>query len=88
MTPEMQDAVFDILVEECGAPAIMREEFKLNWPGCIEYRFKGLLGFGGKVWASHTPGGRVAVSCYPEDRTTRRDAIVKAANDRLRALSA
>lgn len=77
------NTVFDILVEECGAPSIMREEFKLSWPDCVEYRFKGLLGNGGKVWATRFP--RLPyVTCYTEDRTDRRIEMISAANKRLR----
>jgi hypothetical protein len=82
LTDKSLDAVFDILVEECGASSVMREEFKLNWPECIEYRFQGLLGFGGKVWAG-TVGRPPYVSCYLEDRTPKRDEMIQAANQRL-----
>lgn len=87
LTDKSLDAVFDILVEECGAPSIMRQEFKANWPECVEYRFQGLLGFGGKVWG---PGVAIPippkVTCYPEDRTARRDEMVRQANGRLAEL--
>lgn len=82
MTPETQDAVFDILVEECGAPMIMREEFKLNWPQCGEYRFQGRLGFGGKVWAPAN-GRSPTVTCYLEDRNPERRGRIWRANERL-----
>jgi hypothetical protein len=79
--------VYKVLVEECGAPDSVdsvnlfvqvsgRQE---NSP--LEYRFQGALGFGGKLY---TPEMRV--SCYREDETPERLAMIDRANARLAAL--
>lgn len=84
----MSDATFHeqvwaVLNEECGAAATMPHEFTHHWPKCVEYRFQGDLGFGGKVYAQ---GNRLWVSCYGENRTTARDSMIEKANSRLAAL--
>jgi len=71
--------VAQIVVEECGATPDAFLGFNQHWP-CMEWRFVGALGFGGKVHATH---GRVYVSCYPEDRTPAREAMIERANERL-----
>lgn len=90
MTYEQIDAIYDILVEECGAPdghdaLSIRSQFFFHFPACGEFRFMGSLGFGGKVWA---PSGRrpPRVSCYREDATPGRLAAIDRANERLEAL--
>jgi hypothetical protein len=45
-----------------------------------EWRVGGKLGFGGKFWRYD---GKVFVTCYPEDRTPERDAIIKQTNEEL-----
>jgi hypothetical protein len=85
------DQVWTILVEECGAPddELSRRSFihiMLNEPDTMEYRFQGKLGFGGKFW----PGGDFYpphVSCYMEDETDERRAMIRRANSRLRNLT-
>lgn len=65
---EAIEAIWQILVEECGADDEIRyphlgmsttkAEFVHNWP-CGEFRFMGDLGFGGKVrqpWSVATKG--------------------------------
>lgn len=78
--------VYDILVEECGAPddRLSRLSFGSNWP-CWEYRFQGKLGFGGKVWGN--AGAPYYVNCYPEDMTDERRVMIDAANKRLAGLT-
>jgi hypothetical protein len=83
MTRGIIAEIFDILVDECGARESEREDFFHHWPECVEYRFQGKLGFGGKVFCS---GGKVWVSCYLEDETPERNEIIKRANDRIAAL--
>lgn len=80
--PYGHDTIYDILVAECGAPDNERDrfEFSVGFPKCVEWRFCGRLGFGGKVWWAR---GELFVSCYPEDATPERDAMVAAANERL-----
>lgn len=80
-------AVWQVLVEECGAwngDEHALRAFEHHWPGCVEYRFQGKLGFGGKVWANM---GRVYVTCYPEDSTREREGMIAAANARLDAMA-
>jgi hypothetical protein len=76
-------SVWDVLVAECGARESERQDFMHHWPKCVEYRFCGSLGFGGKVWSNN---GRVYVSCYQEDETPERRALVDQTNARLDAL--
>lgn len=80
------DAVYDVLVEECGAldDDQERHSFKLLWPECVEFRFQGRLGFGGKVWHNRR---RVYVTCYPEDQIPERLAMIERANERLAAVA-
>lgn len=77
--------VYDILVEHCAASDSLdeRRAFAVQWPDCVEYRFMGELGFGGKVWWSR---GKCYVTTYPEARTDERDAMVAAANEALSLL--
>ena len=49
-----------------------------------EWRFQGLLGFGGKVRSDESK--LFWVDCYPEDATEERKAIVERANAALKAL--
>jgi hypothetical protein len=81
-------AIWRVLVEECGrsASAVMAEQFVLAQArGCIEFRFQGALGFGGKFW---NYDGRWFVKCYPEDETPERLRMIAAANARLAELKA
>lgn len=83
------DAVYDVLVREAGALSdrIERECFVIAHEGgewrtrCEEYRFQGLLGFGGK-YRSKTN----TVDCYPEDMTPERAEIIARTNAALAAL--
>jgi hypothetical protein len=82
------DAVWDILVAECGAVERGRARFSAYLdghepPSGFEYRFTGSLGDGGK---HHRQGGREWVSCYAADETPVRLASIAAANLRLSAL--
>lgn len=90
MTNEEAKAVYDVLVEECGATSILNDPYARNnfqssvtQDGFTEYRFIGKLGFGGKFWDSH---GKWYVSCYPEDRTAERNTMIATANVRLEAM--
>lgn len=81
-TKDLPD-IWDILVTECGARDDLFREFQATWPRCVEFRFSGNLGFGGKVWANK---GRVYVTCYREDETPERLTAIEIANKRLREL--
>ena len=93
ITETVAHQIWTILSDTCGANpdpdawgqrasfvscAINQEEYQ-RW---IEWRFGGSLGFGGKVWNN----GNFYVTCYSEDRTPERDAMIDAANIRLSAL--
>jgi len=76
--------IYDILVEECGAGEHNRIFFVVaqEQGGCVEYRFQGSLGFGGKFWNSN----QWYVTCYGEDYTKERLAAIDRANQRLTVL--
>jgi hypothetical protein len=89
------DAAWTILVEHCAAREDGRAEFvasvtrRSEGSRNGEYRFGGALGFGGKFWWDTMPlAGRPAlrVSCYREDMSAERRAMIDAANARLAAL--
>ncbi len=74
--------VWKILVEECGASPI-ETAFVSRQGDFTEWRFIGGLGFGGKIWKGR---GRLYVTCYCEDETSKRLAMIKRANLRLEEL--
>ena len=82
------DAAYTVLVEECGArDDDQRQHFLVAVEGFkrFEYRFMGALGFGGKLWLS--VGLReLYVTCYREDETPARLAMIERANARLAEL--
>ena len=43
--------IWKILVNYGGANAEQWDEFSHHWPGCGEFRFMGVFGFGGKIFA-------------------------------------
>ena len=74
------DAVYDVLVREAGADAEewARRHFVYNHTPpqvCEEFRFQGMLGFGGKYRS-----GTNTVDCYPEDMTPERAEIIARTN--------
>lgn len=82
-------AVYDLLVAEAGATASLnaRDSFigafcQVEYP-TTEYRFQGNLGFGGKLYRS---GGRCWVSCYHENETPERKAVIERVNAELSQL--
>lgn len=84
------NAVYDVLVEECGAhdSPDERAALAIHWPDCREYRFQGKLGFGGKVWWNPSRSRpAVYVTCYREDQSDERNAMIERANARLSPLS-
>lgn len=80
LTEQQKRTVWDVLVDACGARPEQWADFNYHFPQCREYRFQGTLGFGGKVYAD---ARRVRVSCYSEDRTPERDALIELANAAL-----
>lgn len=89
MTREVASMVYDLLVHSAGANPADKENFigsHLDIPDHgSEWRFQGLLGFGGKFY---TDGGgtNFRVGCYPEDETTISRLIIAKLNSRLREL--
>jgi hypothetical protein len=89
MTRKQGNCVYDLLVEQAGAPEDLREDF-LYWLATdaqprnyAEFRFQGKLGFGGKFWLT---GDGMYVTCYWEDVTPEREKILKTVDDSLAAL--
>ena len=84
MNEATANAIYDILVEECGAPMRNRRDFVYHQTDSDirEWRFSGSLGFGGKFWRSD----KWYVSYYQEHQTPERDAMERAANARLATL--
>jgi hypothetical protein len=75
--------IYDILLE-AGATERWREDFVMHMSGTTrEYRFGGVLGFGGKFY---NYADRWYISCYPEDRTDERAALIETINAKLLAL--
>lgn len=79
---------WDILVEHAGASkdpdartSFVHAYTERKFPAS-EWRFGGHLGFGGKFWRN----GRYYISCYPEDRTKKREAIIEKVNALLTEL--
>lgn len=72
--------IWDILVKHGGAWRDDRGQF-LAVGGrhidgsCLEYRFVGLLAFGGKVWINNRE--KPYVTCYPENETPDRMKLIK-----------
>ncbi len=82
LAPALAGKVHDILVACAGARRSDLHSFVFAMgEGCEEYRFGGSLGFGGKFWTE-----RFAVSCYPEDETIMRLAVIDNTNQALSLL--
>lgn len=77
------EAIWHILVTEGGANAEDRDAFIAQWPDCVEYRFGGHLGSGGKVWAPGSKRSVPVVDFYPESSTVSRRAIAARINVHL-----
>lgn len=73
--------VWSVLVEHAGAKESMRDEFLAVHD--YEFRFQGVLGFGGKVYGKHT----LHVDCYTEDYTPARRAVIERVNNILACVS-
>lgn len=88
MTP---GEIWDVLVRLCKASALEKAQFEsyvlehAMSHSVREYRFQGALGFGGKVWLN--TGEFPYVTCYPEDLTDSREAMIRSANEALKKLS-
>lgn len=86
LTETLANKIFDILVSHAGADKSIRESFVYSQTqGCMEFRFGGLLGFGGKFWNDH---GHFYITGYPEDMNDKRRKIITETNITLTLLVA
>lgn len=79
MTEVQANAIYDVLVEECGAREIDRNDFCIHiLGGCREYRCCHALGTSGRFY-------RETMRCdyYCEDHTPERKTIKETANRKL-----
>lgn len=87
LTYEQAEALYDILVEECGANPDPHEKWSYaryaiaEETMASEYRFQGNLGFGGKI---KNNSGRVYVCCYREHETPARLEMMARADARIK----
>ena len=80
---EYFSAIFDVLTLCAFTPESLREQFIYAMQdGCREFRIGGRLGYGGKYWREANE-----VTCYAEDYTDRRRAIIDDTNGHLKHLS-
>lgn len=91
--PLTAEEIYDQLVDLCGASnapwprahfvSVVRhyQEDKDPHRGPLEYRFQGILGFGGKLYHSNSQGWRVG--CYVEDDNPERRAAIDLMNEWL-----
>lgn len=88
--------IYGVLVEHAGAGDETTDwaQFVIaQTNGCAEYRFMGVLGFGGKFW--HNPiraklgtgPGPFYVNCYPEDLNEKRRTVIDRTNAALAELA-
>lgn len=89
ITAEQADAAYTILVHHAGAydHPRARDGFVYHvTDGCMEYRFQGLLGFGGKFRNNGNHENVPHVDCYSEDLNVKRNAVILATNAMLAEL--
>ena len=88
MSDECVKQIKIVLINVCGATEssleqldqFIRDHYE-NIPYVNEYRFCGNLGFGGKFWFNDD--GEMYVTCYPEDETPERLAMIEKARNLL-----
>lgn len=90
LTKEIATKIYDIL-ENIGASSNMREAFVLSQThdDINEWRFQGLLGFGGKFWNEWSyieEKYKWRVSCYTEDENPKRLKLIEETNEKLNTL--
>lgn len=91
ITEDLAGRIYAVLVETCGARVLDVHER----PWCMtyianngedrEWRFKGSLGFGGKIYID--ANGDCRVDCYPDDKTPERQRMIDAAMVALKELA-
>jgi len=89
LTKEIAQKIYKIL-EDIGASSSIRESFIYDQTheDIHEWRFQGLLGFGGKFWndLSYDDKPKWYVSCYSEDETPKRLKLIEETNEKLQTL--
>lgn len=86
LTEKQVSDICDLLIKQCGLSSFHAGVMPVSLVGKsfpIEYRFQGLLGFGGKIRIRYD---KWYVDNYSEDRTSLRDVIIKVTNKRLARL--
>lgn len=87
ITAEEAREAYTVLIDECGARKDKNDVeafiYHVTKEGCREYRFQGVLGFGGKFRNNGNRGGIPYVDCYHEDETSVRARAICRANVRL-----
>jgi len=83
-------AIFNILVKDCGASNDSWDQFRHSMKlhdssMSLEFRFKGGVGFGGKFHRDNRDS-KWRVSCYPEDETPERLETIRRANIMLEGI--
>lgn len=90
ISEDQAKSVLTILEQECGyrhgdADYFVRYITDSKHP-CLEFRFCGALGFGGKFRNNGNRNDTPYVDCYKEHETPERTAMIKRANARLAQL--
>lgn len=84
---ETAQKIYAILIKYAGADSKDEEDFVYRVTnGCIEYRFCGALGVGGKFHASGGAASMWWVNGYKEDQTTKSLKMAERTNYRLKIL--
>lgn len=90
---ERAETLYAILVSCCGAP---RDDLDMFLHAVEdqsrEYRFQGVLGFGGKIYFDHYPDKLLGlfharIDCYAEHKTEERGKLIIQVNAVLAALT-
>lgn len=88
-TEDQALAIYAILMEECGARGNWRDTFVSHMTATRfpkEFRLIGArLGFGGKVYQTHTREIPY-VGCYPDEETAEQREKIKRTNARIKAI--
>jgi len=83
-TSRKEREIWRILKNQCGAHQSLEYSFidfyRKNYDKCNEFRFGGILGFGGKLY---TNKGKAYVGCYSEDCDEGRSMLITEVNNKL-----
>lgn len=83
---EQANAIYDILVQECGAKETARLAFVINQTDhyVAKWKFDGNMGGEETFWHNHT---EMYVTCSGENLTRERLTMIVTANNRLTSLA-